>query len=448
MKCLSSPFLFLVAVLFGLRPAWAQDPQPCTPPTTEIAEGTAVSLPTAGGPFTSVTLVKVAEGTATALSENRGTFELEAADTTWTPDEVAKGLIEFEVETDSTTTLGLGWDGSGTACFQILTSYLGTQLGRGGGNKKKLEEEGDIKGYDADECNLAGSEWEGEIARTEERGYTILVVRPQSGLCYRSRPYGVEGDGIYVGIFTKEPSVWSRGRIDFDPCRLESAAPNILVSGDLSILRSGKQSGGDYRLIKQAPRYCFNESVNITVNPQKAFENETASETINLQQHKRYRATIQAGILLTDLQDRSFGLRPDGDKQRIFEKGPEGNGPRYVATLVLYAFPKYIPSLFQGRVYRGRDVVNDQDLLDRLSLTFGFGLNDPMKEFVAGFGFEVIAGINVVGAWYFAQIPELVGVSEGDEFGGQESEIPVLKRWESDFQLGFSMDLRYLAGFF
>ncbi|HEX6042469.1 hypothetical protein [Longimicrobium sp.] len=164
-----------------------------------------------------------------------------------------------------------------------------------------------------------------------------------------------------------------------------------------------------------------------------------------MDQSELYRATLHLGTLFTTLHNRSFGLRPDGEDQRIYSKGPTDRGPEYYAAVVLYGLPHYIPSLFGGDRYRGRDVVRDHSLADRIGGVVGVGLSDPRKQFVLGLAFEALAGVNVTGTWNFARVNSLAEVEEGAVFTGAESEIPQRQEWENEFVLGVSLDLRYVA---
>ncbi len=113
-------------------------------------------------------------------------------------------------------------------------------------------------------------------------------------------------------------------------------------------------------------------------------------------------------MVFTDLHDQTFGLRPDGTGQNlIFNEGPIDDGPRYFASLVVYGILHYLGTLGGGN-YPGRDIVNDNSIVDRLGAVMGVGA----------------------------------------AFAGTADEIPLKKRWENDFTFGFSIDMRYVADLF
>jgi hypothetical protein len=304
--------------------------------------------------------------------------------------------------------------------------------------------------YGASDCRTAGAVWEAELRRqqTRDRFTELVLLDGGSGSatpCYYNRDYGVVGDPIYVAMFTENPQLWTE--VSFDPCAAESAAPNVLQASEKFPI-SALQASGQYHLSPFLPRRCYNTSVDITVRGSKA----TAAEATRypLKQADRYRATLQAGVLFTTQHDGDFGLRAspaDPTQQVIFDKGPTDRGPEYTASLVLYAFPRYLASLVgQGeRSYPGRDVLHDQSILDRLGLVLGVGLTNPSKRFVLGFSGEVLYGVNAVGVWEFARVQRLSGFAVGGAFSGTADQIPTTKVWDTDFVFGLSVDLRYVS---
>lgn len=294
------------------------------------------------------------------------------------------------------------------------------------------------------QCAQAASRWRSEIRREvgSER-FTQIVFLEDRGICYRNRDYGVTGDPIYVGVFTDDKDAWDGVGIQFEPCAIESPAPAILVTDKPTALGRFQADVEEWVLRTYPPRTCYNNSVVVTVRGRAGGNELTARAT--LEQAQRYRATMHLGSAFTELHDRSFGLRPDGANQRIFGKGPDDRGPEYYAAVVLYALPRYLPSLFGGERYPGRDVVHDQGIADRIGGVVGVGISDPRKQFVAGFAFEVLAGVNVTGTWYFTRVTRLTGVNEGDVFTGTEAQIPTRQQWDEEFVLGLSLDLRYAA---
>jgi hypothetical protein len=298
------------------------------------------------------------------------------------------------------------------------------------------------------ECQQMGKEWAARLGREtkaqRQHGFTEIVFMEDTGPCFWNRDYGVQGDPIYVGVYTKT-GPWKPAT--FEPCAAEPEAPSLFLSSGIGAL-SGL-SGGRFQLIELPPRRCWNSAVDVSVSKApKAGEDEHTSR-YGLSQSGRYRGTVQLGVLFTELHEQTFGLRTT-DSARIFSKGPTSNGPDYVASVVIYSLPRYFINLFSGRLdFGGRDILHDQTILDRIGGVVGVGLKNPGRRFVFGFSFEALYGVNAIAAWDRARIPVLApGLSEGSAFTGAESEIPTVDDWKTKFEFGFSMDLRYVMALF
>ena len=210
-------------------------------------------------------------------------------------------------------------------------------------------------------------------------------------------------------------------------------------------------------MIPEAPvnhRRCFNTDPQVKVTGKKTSgEFQDLDRTEILTQYERYNYSFQLGAIFTDEVDRKYSVAEDSEGvSRIVDGGPEGSGPAYFAAMTMYGLPYQICDLFNGckdhSPYLGRDLVNETGFLDRINGILGVGLENPGDEFVAGIGFEVLRGFNVIGVWRTAKLSVLNGVSAGDEFTGDADAIPKKEKWEDGFFVGFSIDLGYAAGWF
>lgn len=441
----------------ALLPARAHG-QTCTPPSAAIVSPTAAVTPPQG--HRAVRLVDEAGAPVATVPA------ISLTGATWTPTaEEARAIATAQAAAPGRTFF-LQWSGAAgvppcTQRFRVVapapngdppaadvTPITPTIPASAQAAAQRLSRPGEggpagSTAWDEGDCVRAGAQWRQEIRRAEGSDrFTEIVFLESGGVCYRSRDYGVTGDPIYVAVFTDQPEEWDGVQVTYEPCAIESASPSVLVSDRLPSIPSGTQSR-EWRLRTYPPRTCYNDAVAVTVQGPGS---TTARTTV--QQAQRYRATLQLGAVFTDLHDHSFGLRPDGAVQRIYDQGPDDRGPEYFASIVLYGLPHYLPSLFTGRRYAGRDPVHDVGFLDRVGGMLGVGLNDPGKQFAAGLTFEVISGVNVTGTWYWAQVPELAGVAENDVFTGNADQIPTRQTWERDFSFGVSLDLRYAASLF
>lgn len=297
--------------------------------------------------------------------------------------------------------------------------------------------------FDEGECPRAGMEWRQELRRrTGGDRFTEIVFLENHDVCYRNRDFGVTGDPIFVGVFTQNSAAWDTATTQFEPCSIEQAEPNVLISDKGSVLSGFQNKVIGWKLRTYPERTCFNSPVAVTVKT--GIGSTTVTARTSVEQATRYRATLNLGSAFTTLHDRSFALRPDGTDSRIYGQGPDNTGPEYYAAVVLYALPRYIPTLFGGH-YAGRDVVHESTLLDRIGGVVGVGLKDPRKQFVTGFALETIPGVNVTGTWYFSRVTRLAGVNEGDVFTAAADKIPTRQVWNHDFAWGVSLDLRYVS---
>jgi hypothetical protein len=217
-------------------------------------------------------------------------------------------------------------------------------------------------------------------------------------------------------------------------------------------------------------RRCFGTEAGIKLSV--TVDQTTKELAYPLKQFERYRATLQVGVGFSELHQQTFGLRQDGDVQRIYQTSETERGPEYVATVVLYGVPHYFtrrsvrtPCVFENlkkRVcppagmadvpvrenYFGRDPVNDNSALDRIGLMFGAGLSQPGRRFLIGGSFELLTGVNLFLTREFVRSPELEGVAVGDIFAGDPGDIPIGDHWRQAWTAGVSLDLRYAVSLF
>ncbi|MCP5103190.1 MAG: hypothetical protein GY950_07425 [bacterium] len=270
-----------------------------------------------------------------------------------------------------------------------------------------------------------------------------------------SQDYAAVGDLIHVGLVRNTTDSVINVAVDYSPCALEPESPQLYIGDTFKM--PGKQAGaetGVYYIQKFPPKRCFNQTVNITVTKKElsgAQRTETTKKgTYILQQYKRYRATLQLGVLFTDLHPLSFGLKNDGGTTAIYSKGPENTGPSYIASLVIYSFPRYLSSMFSSKEqFSGRDILHDNSFTDKIGAVLGVGLDKPGHRFSFGLSFELLYGINLVGVYEFVRMKELAaGVKVGDPFTGTVEEIPTSDFWDKKIVLGLSIDLRYVTALF
>ncbi|MFB1485383.1 hypothetical protein U8525_34080 [Corallococcus sp. RDP092CA] len=309
-----------------------------------------------------------------------------------------------------------------------------------------------LKGLQVDalaDCQKAASAWEADIIKqlhgTRSPGYTLIAFMESGEICYSNRLYGIQGDPIYVGVYTNLDD-WSPTR--FEPCSIEPDAPAIYVSTDKVRLTpeetSQRQSGTVWGLRKNTARRCFNSTVDIRLGR----ANDTGAIRFNLNQHSLYRATLQLGALFTTQHVQEFDVRTEDGQNVLYSSGPTGRGVEYTASLVVYSAPRYIISLFSGQPYGGRDLVHDQRFLDRIGAVIGIGLTQPGRRFIAGGTFEVLYGINLMYVADILRAPQPVGATLNAPFDGTKDDIRTQDRWTAKGVVGLSVDLLYVRELF
>ncbi|WP_426730219.1 hypothetical protein [Myxococcus faecalis] len=309
-----------------------------------------------------------------------------------------------------------------------------------------------LKGQQVDalnQCQQAASAWQADIEKqlngARSPGYTLIAFLESGEICYNNRLYGIQGDPIYVAVYTNLDD-WSPTR--FEPCSIEPDAPAIYVSTDKVRLTpqeaSRRESGVEWRLHKNTARRCFNSTVDIRLGR----VNDTGAIRFNLNQHSLYRATLQLGALFTTQHVQEFDIRTEDGQNILYSRGPTGRGVEYTASLVVYSAPRYLISLFSRQPYGGRDLVHDQQILDRIGAVIGIGLTQPGRRFIAGGTFEVLYGINLMYVADILRAPQPVGATLNAPFDGTKDDIRTQDRWTAKGIVGLSLDLLYVKELF
>jgi hypothetical protein len=339
----------------------------------------------------------------------------------------------------------LVWKDSGGSevCRQELTVAAGTQVSTPAASVSLAD------------CIDSAKRWIASIASDRKltgarHDFTAIVFMESGAVCHRNRDYGVAGDPIYVGLVTRDDTVRATS-VSFVPCEIEKEEPTVRVDAGLDGFRPHsamtRRAAPPVSPLYEG-RVCFNRDVTIEVAVTPTGKDpQTWRHAIA--QHVRYRATAQIGILSTDLHDSDFALITDaGGTQIVFDKGPEDSGPEWYANVVVYGIAHYLRDLGGKTRYQGRDILHDQRWSDRLGLFFGVSLSEPADRVSAGFAFELLAGVNLLGGYERAKVNELVGLSSGDAFSGAESSLPIREEWDGGWRLGVALDLRYLTALF
>jgi hypothetical protein len=436
-------------VLVGILVAYggAAHAQAC--PTAKMTYDAATPLDAGGGGFTKLNavLVKPATG-APAPSATKGLDNLRVA---VAPEPVVLRNLEAEAAAAKATIVFefAKADGSTTCQQEVAFASLGLGGGSSSPSSSSAAAGGDKpapvggRPNDLSDCAAAAGAMQSQLSEeTRKRGYTLIAFLQSGEICYANRLYGIAGQEIFIAVYSDVTTQWQPLR--FEPCALESATPSVFVSVNSVNLTSGRQAAV-WKLRQYPARTCYNSTVNISM----AAEGGAGGISYTLGQYQLYRGTLQLGAIFTNQFVQTFDVRPDADGQGfIYSRGPTGRGVDYTASLVLYGFAYYLPSLLGGDYYSGRDLLHDQGVLDRTGLVLGVGLSNPGRRFIAGGSFELMYGLNLMLVADVFRSPQLVGVEVGQPFNGTAEQLRTQERWKVSPVLGVSVDLLYVKEFF
>jgi len=240
-------------------------------------------------------------------------------------------------------------------------------------------------------------------------------------------------------------------------CTAPGPGPAVFASGSLDDLRVKLQSSNPSQAVKSTalqffeignPVECASAAPVAAVNVITADgQSGTANTTLSLVE--RYTGTVHLGVLQSSLREPDYVLRAVGGQNTIADKEASGRGPEYVALVVVQGIAHYRPwGGGSGLSYPGRDLLHDNEPIDRLGLVIGFGLKDPARRFGLGFSYEIAKGVNVVAVHEWVKRNQLQGVLAGDAFTGAAADIPLRKEWSRDWSFGLSFDLAYITQLF
>lgn len=253
------------------------------------------------------------------------------------------------------------------------------------------------------------------------------------------------GDSLRVGFYLEE-----QGDIEYNTvvntCEREADGFLINEAGWPAQSVNGVQGAG----VVGTPKIhwfpeldCFSDDVVLKLRNSAGSDTDSPRAQTSITQYPRYRGALQFGLVKTKAIDRNYSLV----NGLIQADQDASTGPEYVASLLVYGLPHYWTGFGKAdrKVYKGRDIVNEHGLKDRLSLSFSVGVDNPKDVLGIGLGFEVVKGINFTVTSLYQKANVLNGVSVGDTHTG---DIPQRSSWENEIVWGISIDGRYLTRLF
>ena len=291
-------------------------------------------------------------------------------------------------------------------------------------------------------------------AVAQERG---MVGRPYESwllfnsvgtLCYAPELLRQRDRVHFAQVLMKGELMQDSARASVTACSTPTPGPVVLappVSFDSLKLQKATAVSTPYEVrALSRPVECGSASpvVAVTVIDAQGVE-KSKSVTLNLVD--RYTAVIHLGVLNSKLRNSDYGLRTSAGTSTLVNKETDERGPEYTAMVVIQALPRYFQS---GLAYPGRDLLHDNETLDRVGLVLSFGIKDPAKRFGLGLSYEMTRGVNVVAVHEWFKRDQLDGLKVGDTFAGSAADIPLRKTWSKGWSFGLSMDLGFVTQIF
>jgi hypothetical protein len=259
-------------------------------------------------------------------------------------------------------------------------------------------------------------------------------------------------DTLHIGVLVNRGEVLPQTAVaNPTGCTRPSPGVRVLSGGDLPKLQAGQDQGeggpagiAQPKLIEAvgSPISCSSDTVTVAVTV-----DGKAGQGQAMTLYQRHTATLHLGALYSKLREPDYGLRTSGGGTVITDKEAQGRGPQYVAALVVQAFPRYFMK-GTGFGYPGRDLLHDNDAVDRVGLVLAFGLKDPTRRFGLGLSYEIANGINLMVVREWNKQAALDGVAVGDGFTGDAATIPKHQVWAKGTSLALSFDLGYIGKIF
>jgi hypothetical protein len=275
-----------------------------------------------------------------------------------------------------------------------------------------------------------------------------LLFNSAGTLCYAPDLLRQRDRLHFAQVLLKGELLQESARAVVTACSTPTPGPVVLappVTFDSLKLQSAKQVTEPFDIRELArPVECGSASpvVAVTVIDAKGVETSKSS-TLSL--YDRYTAVIHLGVLNSKLRNADYGLRASGGASTLVNKEADDRGPEYTALVVIQALPRYFQS---GLSYPGRDLLHDNETLDRVGLVMGFGIKEPAKRFGLGLSYELTRGVNVVAVHEWFRRDQLDGLRVGDTFSGAAADIPLRKTWSKGWAFGLSIDLGFVTQVF
>lgn len=280
--------------------------------------------------------------------------------------------------------------------------------------------------------------------------YDRWILFDVSGaVCYLPNPLKQKDTLHFAVVVAPHQVAPASVTVSATACTTPTSVPVVVGAAPNSVVPQNDDKRTNAVLVTSPNAFaCESDSPVLSVTVTQP-DGTPSTKTTPLTLYSRTTATVNVGVLYTRLIDHDYALLTTGGQTVITDKSPQTRGPKYVATLVVQAFPRYLENMsFHGPVYPGRDMLHDNEFADRVGLAVSFGLQDPAKRFGLGLSYEIANGINLVGIHEWVNRSTLNGVKVGDAFTGAATDIPTRNEWAKGWAIGLTFDATYLTNIF
>ena len=183
----------------------------------------------------------------------------------------------------------------------------------------------------------------------------------------------------------------------------------------------------------------------------KIFKNgQELKNSVSVRINKLYHVAIGASFISTDLAKPSFDVFPLTDTTNTINSINNGNRTLATFNVIFYWKPTidWITDKLKGKshITRGRDILKEATLWERLNPIFGVALNNKWDEnFFFGGIFEFARGGSITVGGHYGKVQKLANknfVLGQSVYTDTKENIKLTDKWEWGFFMGITLDTR------
>lgn len=178
-------------------------------------------------------------------------------------------------------------------------------------------------------------------------------------------------------------------------------------------------------------------------------DNGASIATHNTRINDLYNVFVGASFISSNLEDPDFTVVPLSDSTNTIQSINGGSRTIATANITWYWWPSLRRWFTGDNVARGRDILKEPNLLERINPTFGVALSEKVFEnFFVGGSFEFARGGCIVLGGHYGGRTRLLDrdfIPGESAFAGQDSDIRTEKLNDWGFFFGVTLDTRLIT---